>query len=84
MLSKGELLPLPERNERLAGESSDNKDNYSINVSNAEGYLCHLTATCFFGATAEDVYAIFVNPGVVVCFAAMVPSHHRPVRHSFE
>ena len=74
MLSKGELLPLPEKNERIAGESTDHKDNYSIIVSNAEGYLCHLTATCYFGASAEDVYAIFVNPGVALFFAALIPS----------
>lgn len=36
---KGELRPLPEFNERLAGESSDTKENYNISVSNADGYL---------------------------------------------
>lgn len=67
MLSKRdrELLPLPEFNQRLAGETSDSKENYNISVSNADGYLCHLTATCYFRATPEDVYAIFVNPGTI-------------------
>ena len=58
-----ELTPLPPHGERLAGESSDNKENYSVVVSNASGYLCRLQATCHFPATPETVYAIFINTG---------------------
>lgn len=65
MVTAEGLLPLPARNDRLAGESTDTKQNYSLSVSNADGYLCHLTATCYFHATPEAVYAIFINPGAV-------------------
>ena len=62
MLSKN-VVPLPPNGERLAGESVDNKDNYTLQVSNADGYLCRLQATCHFPVAPETVYAIFVNTG---------------------
>ena len=67
-------MPLPAKNDRLAGQSTDTKQNYSLSVSNADGYLCHLTATCYFHGTPETVYAIFVNPGAVhVCNLILLP-----------
>lgn len=65
MLSKN-VLPLPANGERLAGESVDEKDNYSLLVSNADGYLCHLQATCHFPVAPATVYAIFVNTGATL------------------
>jgi hypothetical protein len=62
MLSK-DVVPLPPNGERLAGESVDNKENYSLQVSNADGYLCRLQATCHFPVAPATVYAIFVNTG---------------------
>ncbi len=62
MLSKN-VVPLPPNGERLAGESVDNKENYSLQVSNADGYLCRLQATCHFPVAPATVYAIFVNTG---------------------
>ena len=66
MLSKT-VIPLPPNGERLAGETADTKDNYSLLVSNADGYLCHLQATCHFPVAPATVYAIFVNTGDWCC-----------------
>ena len=69
MLSK-DVRPLPPNGESLAGESSDQKENYSLLVSNADGYLCHLQATCHFPVTPATVYAIFINTGETALHAA--------------
>lgn len=73
MLSKN-VIPLPPNGERLAGETVDKKDNYSLLVSNADGYLCHLQATCHFPVAPATVYAIFVNTGEWLLF---IVSHTR-------
>lgn len=78
MLSR-DVIPLPANGERLAGESVDRKDNYDLLVSNADGYLCHLQATCHFRATPQTVYAIFVNTDNTGVFRDIKTSGKREV-----
>ncbi|DBA66911.1 TPA: hypothetical protein ACH3X2_002031 [Trebouxia sp. C0005] len=78
MLSK-DVVPLPPNGERLAGESVDNKENYSLQVSNADGYLCRLQATCHFPVAPATVYAIFVNTDNTGVFRDIKTSGRREV-----
>lgn len=78
MLSKN-VIPLPPNGERLAGETVDKKDNYSLLVSNADGYLCHLQATCHFPVAPATVYAIFVNTDNTGVFRDIKTSGRRDV-----
>lgn len=55
---------MPQLDSSQIGESFKQKGNeHTIKVSNADGYLCHVTMLCSFRATAQEIFAILSNPG---------------------
>eukprot|EP00891_Asterochloris_glomerata_P008842 jgi/Astpho2/8842/Aster-x1544 len=54
---------MPQLDSSQIGESFKQKGNeHTIKVSNADGYLCHVTMLCSFRATAQEIFAILSNP----------------------
>eukprot|EP01023_Acetabularia_acetabulum_P011794 TRINITY_DN15494_c0_g3_i1.p1 TRINITY_DN15494_c0_g3~~TRINITY_DN15494_c0_g3_i1.p1 ORF type:complete len:287 (+),score=43.13 TRINITY_DN15494_c0_g3_i1:103-963(+) len=61
---KGEqvLEELPEVGEGFAGETTQKGEYYSLKVSNAAGYLCHISLDALLPCDPQLVYDVFRNP----------------------
>lgn len=58
-----ELAALPEDPPNLAGESIITSGRSSIKVSNAQGYLCHVTSVGDYDCAPAFMFGLFTNPG---------------------
>jgi len=48
-----------------AGTSAAHKDHYSLTVSNAAGYLCHIHLEARYDCSPETLFAVLSNPGTL-------------------
>lgn len=53
---------LPPAPPGFSGFSGDEQEAYTISVSNASGYLCHITMECHFTVPPHVIFRIFTNP----------------------
>ena len=56
----GDLPPVPAG---LAGTSAAQKDHYTLSVSNAAGYLCHIHLEAHYDCSPETLFGVLSNPG---------------------
>eukprot|EP00884_Botryococcus_braunii_P014079 jgi/Botrbrau1/22672/Bobra.0132s0016.1 len=52
----------PGLDENLNGHSTSDGNHYTIQVSNANGYLCHIHLECVFRCDPSYLFSIFTNP----------------------
>ena len=57
------IAEFPEAPEGVAGHSVSSSGKTSINVSNAHGYLCHISTEGRYDCPPALIYALFTNPG---------------------
>ena len=55
-----DLPPVPAG---LAGTSAAQKDHYTLSVSNAAGYLCHIHLEARYDCSPETLFGVLSNPG---------------------
>lgn len=65
-----QISELPDAPANVGGETSKRSGKHNISVSNARGYLCHISTHGTYDCPPGLIFALFTNPGVLQSLSA--------------